>query len=78
MSTTDAGFTTNYKKVSVSLVDGAILDGKVNIAPHERLSDFMNSQNRGFVLVVESSPATETNKTTFINKSKVKWVEPDD
>jgi uncharacterized protein DUF6812 len=69
---------TNYVGVTVKLVEGTMFDGKINILPHKRLSDFINSIDKGFVVVIEGSSLEIQNKTVFINKNKVAWVEPMD
>lgn len=77
----DPGFTkfsTKYVGVTIKLIEGTILDGKINILPHKRLSDFINSRDKSFVIVIEGSSLEIKNKTVFINKNKVAWIEPND
>jgi hypothetical protein len=76
MHQTGATFSTNYNSITVKLVDGTILDGKINILPHKRLSDFINSSDQSFVVVVESCSIDINDKTVFINKNKVVWIDP--
>jgi len=71
-------FSTNYSGITVKLVDGTVLDGKINILPHKRLSDFINSRDKGFVIMIEGSSLEIKDKTVFINKKKVAWVEPNE
>jgi hypothetical protein len=78
MNQTGIAFSTNYISITVKLVDGIILDGKINILPHKRLSDFVNSSDKDFVVVVERSSIDIKDKTVFINKNKVAWVEPNE
>ena len=78
MNQTGTTFSTNYNSITVKLVDGTILDGKINILPHKRLSDFINSSDKGFVVVVEGSSIDINDKTIFINKHKVAWIEPNE
>ena len=78
MNTEFTKFSTNYVGVTVKLVEGIIFDGKINILPHKRLSDFINSRDKGFVIVIEGSSLEIQNKTVFINKNKVAWIEPND
>jgi hypothetical protein len=78
MNQTGTAFSTNYISITVKLVDGTILDGKINILPHKRLSDFVNSRDKDFVVVVEGSSIDIKDKTVFINKNKVAWVEPNE
>jgi hypothetical protein len=78
MNQTDTEFLADYKRVTVKLIDGTILDGRINILPHKRVSDFINSREKAFVIMIESSSLEVTDKIVFINKSKVAWVEPED
>jgi hypothetical protein len=71
MNQTGIAFSTNYISITVKLVDGIILDGKINILPHKRLSDFVNSRDKDFVVVVEGSSIDIKDKTVFINRNKV-------
>ena len=78
MHQTGTAFSTDYTSITVKLVDGTILDGRINILPHKRLSDFINSRDKGFVIVIEGSSLDIKDKTVFINKKKVAWVEPNE
>jgi hypothetical protein len=78
MHQTETAFPTDYTSITVKLVDGTILDGRINILPHKRLSDFINSRDKGFVIVIEGSSLDIKDKTVFINKTKVAWVEPNE
>ena len=78
MHQTGTSFSTNYASITVKLVDGTIFDGKINIVPHKRLSDFINSKGKGFVVIIEGSSLEIKDKTVFINKNKVAWVEPNE
>jgi hypothetical protein len=78
MNQLDTDFSTDYQRVSVKLIDGTIIDGKINILPHKRVSDFINSKEKAFVIMIESSSLEVTDKIVFINKNKVAWIEPED
>ena len=78
MHQTRTAFSTDYTSITVKLVDGTILDGRINILPHKRLSDFINSRDKGFVIVIEGSSLDIKDKTVFINKKKVAWIEPNE
>ena len=78
MGRTEKDYVTVYKSATLKLVDGTLLQGKINIAPHKRISDFMNSREKSFVVVVEGSSHEILTKTLFVNKSKVAWIEPEE
>jgi hypothetical protein len=77
MNHPDSEYATKYKSATLKLVDGTLLQGKINISPHERISDFINSRDKTFVVVVEGSSHEILPKTIFVNKSKVAWIEPE-
>jgi hypothetical protein len=68
---------TDYKTVTLKFVDGTVLEGKINILPNQRVSDFLNSKDKSFVVVVEGESQAIVPKTIFINKSEVAWIEPE-
>ena len=78
MGNDNIDLSTDYKAVTLKFVDGTVLEGKINILPHQRVSDFLNSKDKSFVVVVESASQTIVPKTIFINKSEVTWIEPEE
>lgn len=78
MSRTNKDYATVYKSATLKLIDGTLLQGKVNISPHRRISDFMNSREKSFVVVIEGSSHEILTKTIFVNKSNVAWIEPEE
>ena len=77
MNPPDSDYATLYKSATLKLVDGTLLQGKINIAPHKRISDLINNREKSFVVVVEGSSPEILPKTLFVNKSKVAWIEPE-
>ena len=53
MSLSDSAYETVYKRAALKLIDGTLLQGKINISPHKRISDFINNMDNTFVVVVE-------------------------
>ena len=78
MNQEDIDYTTDYRYLVLKLVDGTILEGKVNISPHKRVSDFMNNKEKSFMIVVEGESQTILPKTLFLNKSEITWIEPEE
>ncbi len=76
MDQIDSNHNTDYQWVTVKLLDGSVLDGKINIAPHRRVSDFIKSKEKDFFVMTECCTLEATDKTVFVNKRKVAWVEP--
>lgn len=78
METNKGEHSTNYKYVVVKLVDGTILNGKVNIHPKGRISDVFTSKEKSFVILVEGGSVERFFQTIVVNKNEVVWVEPED
>lgn len=78
MNQKDKDYPIDYKYLTLKLVDGTILEGKVNISPHKRVSDFINSDEKSFMIVVDGESQTNIPKTFFLNKSEVTWLEPEE
>ena len=69
---------TDYRIVNIKTTDGATVRGEVNIAPRKRVSELFNVQKGPFVVMVSACSGEVTDKTLFINKDHIVWVEPDD
>jgi len=67
-----------YEKISIRTVDGSTIHGKVNVSPADRVSDLFTSKEALFIVVVDVMSSDHTNKTLFINKNHIVWVEPED
>ena len=57
---------------------GTTVQGKVNISPNQRVSELFTAQKGPFVVMVEATFGEVSNKTLFINKDHIIWVEPED
>lgn len=71
-------YETRYRKVSMKLSDGTLLNGRINIMPNQRLSDVFTRDQKVFVIIVDSDSTERSFKTVVVNKNEVVWVEPDD
>lgn len=70
-------FSANKKRVVVTMVDGKVFEGVVNIKDHERLSDlFMDDDSRFIILYEMSLYDLEKKSVYFINKDHVVYVQP--
>ena len=76
MNQTEFTNTTDYQWVTVKLIDGTVLDGKINIAPDRRVSDFITDEEKDFVVITECCSLESTDKTVFVNKRKIAYIEP--
>ena len=73
----EKGYDTDYRMVTIKTSDGSAVQGKVNISPNQRVSDLFNLQKGPFVVLVEATYGDVRNKTLFINKEHIVWVEPE-
>ena len=65
--------------VRVKTVDGSIMRGSVNVAFHERVSDFfVSSEKPFFVLFDATTPGGGSGNVLIMNKAHVIWIEPHD
>lgn len=71
-------YSTKYKSITVRTIDGSTFNGKVNIAPDQRVSDIFTKSDRSFIVMVDVSSIDTSGKTRFINKDHIVWVEPDE
>ncbi|RJQ84514.1 MAG: hypothetical protein C4519_04885 [Desulfobacteraceae bacterium] len=73
-----AKFETEYRTVTVKIVDGTTFQGKVNIAPNQRISELFTTQKGQFVVMTDVQYSGGSGKILFINKDHILWVEPED
>jgi len=67
---------TNYKKCTVRTIDGTTIHGMVNISGTRRLSDLFASDSNTFIVMVDVRMGGGRDKTIFVNKNHIVWVEP--
>jgi hypothetical protein len=68
----------DYKKVTVKTSDGLTIQGRINLAPEERVSDIFTKSEAPFVVLVDVSYREGEGKILFVNKKHIVWVEPED
>lgn len=68
----------NYVRINVHTTDGMTLNGRVNIAGFDRLSDLFTNEDPPFVVLVDVATENIGGRTLFVNKRHVIWVEPED
>jgi hypothetical protein len=72
----------NARTVTIKLVDGSIIHGKVNLHRNNvdinRVSDLFTRVDEPFVVVFDITAESETGEVLILNKSKILWVEPGD
>ena len=67
-----------YITITIRTTDGSTLQGKVNVALKKRVSDLFTDGSEQFIVMIEVSSRRGSNKTLFVNKNHIVWVEPED
>ena len=78
MTNPQKGYDTDYRLVTIKTTDSSTVQGKVNIAPNQRVSELFNLHKGPFVVLVDATYGDVSGKTLFINKEHIIWVEPED
>ena len=71
---TKAPYRPNYKEVTIKMVDGSIIEGKINIAGKQRVSEMFTSSESPFVTIVEVVSTSGIGGNIIVNKQHIAWV----
>lgn len=71
-------FQARYVRVTIKMIDGSLLNGKVNLSSKQRVSDLFTKSSNPFIVVVGALTKQAEDKIMFINKNHIIWVEPED
>ena len=70
------------RKVTVKMVDGSLVQGKVNILHDEevvqRVSDIFTKVSDPFIVVFDATAEGKSGRVLIINKRNIIWVSPED
>jgi hypothetical protein len=70
------------RKVSIKLVDGSLVQGKVNLLHDEavvqRVSDIFTKLPDPFIVVFDVTAEGRSGRVLILNKRNIAWVSPDD
>ncbi len=70
------------RKVSIKMVDGSLVHGKVNIYHDEevvqRVSDIFTKVSDPFIVVFDVTAEGKSGRVLIINKRNIAWVSPED
>jgi hypothetical protein len=70
------------RKVTIKMVDGSLVQGKVNIFHDEevvqRVSDIFTKISDPFIVVFDATAEGKTGRVLIINKRNIVWVSPED
>jgi hypothetical protein len=77
MTRSKKSYEAEYREITIRTIDGSTVHGQVNILPDERVSDLLKRQE-SFIVVVNANHMDAKDKTLFINKNHIVWIEPED
>ena len=70
------------RKVIVKMVDGSLVQGKVNVYHDEevvqRVSDMFTKVSDPFIVVFDATAEGRSGRVLIVNKNNVAWVSPED
>jgi len=69
-------------KVTVKMVDGSLVQGKVNVCHDEevvqRVSDIFTKVTDPFIVVFDATAEGKSGRVLIMNKRNIAWVSPED
>ena len=70
------------RKVSIKMVDGSLVQGKVNLLHDEsvvqRVSDIFTKLTDPFIVVFDATAEGKSGRVLILNKRNIAWVSPED
>jgi hypothetical protein len=70
------------RKVSIKMVDGSLVQGKINLLSDEsvvqRVSDIFTKVTDPFIVVFEATAEGKSGRVLILNKRNIAWVSPED
>jgi hypothetical protein len=70
------------RKVTIKMVDGSLVQGKVNVFHDEevvqRVSDIFTKVSDPFIVVFDATAEGKSGRVLIINKRNIAWVSPED
>jgi small nuclear ribonucleoprotein (snRNP)-like protein len=72
----------NARKVTVKLVDGSLVHGKINLHRNDvdinRVSDLFTKVGDPFIVVFDATTEEKPGKVLILNKRNILWIAPED
>jgi hypothetical protein len=70
------------RKITIKMVDGSLVMGRVNVNHDEevlqRVSDIFTKVSDPFIVVFDATAEGKSGRVLIINKRNIAWVSPDD
>ncbi len=74
----EKSFRPDYRMLTIKTADGEIIQGSVNIASKERVSDMFTKGDNSFIVLTNVIFKDCEIKTLIVNKNHILWAEPED
>ena len=70
------------RKISIKMVDGSLVQGKINLLSDEavvqRVSDIFTKLADPFIVVFDATAEGKSGRILILNKRNIAWVSPED
>ena len=70
------------RKITIKMVDGSLVQGKINLLSDEavvqRVSDIFTKLTDPFIVVFDATAEGKSGRVLILNKRNVAWVSPED
>ncbi len=74
----EKSFRPDYRMLTIKTAYGEIIQGNVNIASKERVSDMFTKGDNPFIVLTNVIFKDCEIKTLIVNKNHILWAEPED
>jgi hypothetical protein len=74
----EKSFRPDYRMLTIKTADGEIIQGSVNIASKERVSDMFTKGDSPFIVLTNVIFKDCEIRTLIVNKNHILWAEPED
>ena len=69
----------NAQKIIITMQDGSVFRGQINIGSCRRLSDYFRKVEGMFIVLFEAGMGDNDGKEVyFLNRNSIVWAKPDD
>ena len=70
------------RKITIKMVDGSLVQGKINLLSDEavvqRVSDIFTKLTDPFIVVFDATAEGKSGRVLIMNKNNIAWVSPED
>ena len=67
-----------YRLITIKTTDGTTIQGKVNLAYKQRVSDLFTKCTSPFLIMIDVMSKESKGRVMFVNKEHIVWAEPEE